>query len=119
MREEELKDFLDIPQVVEIIKRWDLSSKIYINNMLNMAQRNDISVDVVNNIPIMEDGINKIYQTSKYTILNNSAYYVYHYWYMNQRVRGEVAVPCPRYGNEGFGFKLVIQNFIYKILPKK
>ena len=45
-----------------------------------MAQRHDIGVDVVNNTPIREDGRKKIYQTSKYTILKNDAYYVHHDW---------------------------------------
>ena len=69
---------LDIPQIVGIIKKFGLSSKTEIKKMLNMARRNEINVDVVNNIPSREDGRNKIDQTSKYTILNNGAYYAHH-----------------------------------------
>ena len=106
-------------EIVEIIKKCVLSSKTYINNMLIMARRNDISVDFVNNIPIREDGRKKRYQTSRYKILKNGAYYMHHYWDKNQKVRVKLAVPCPWYGYEGCGFKLVMQNFIYKLLPKK
>ena len=69
-----------IPQVVEIIKKCVLSSKTDIKKMMNMEWRNDVIVNVVNKIPIREDEKNKIYQTSKYTILKNGAYYVHHDW---------------------------------------
>ena len=103
---------LEIPQVVEIIKKSGLSSKTEIKKMLKMACRNDSSVNVVNNIPIREDGRKQQYQTSKYTILNKGAYYLHHDWDKNQKVRGNVVVPCPWYGHEGCGFKLVMQTFI-------
>ena len=83
-----------------------------------MARRNDISVDVVNKIPIREDWKNKIDQTSKNKILNNGAYYVHHDWDKNKRVRLKVAVPFPRYGHDVCGLKLFMYMFIYKILPK-
>ena len=84
-----------------------------------MEQRNDISIDIVNNIPMSEYGINKRYQTPKYTILKNGAYYVHHGWYKNQKVREKVALPWPPYGHKECSFKLFTQTFIYKILPKK
>ena len=87
--------------------------------MLKMAWINDICVDVVNKIPIREDGRNKIDKTFKYKILNNGAYYLYHDWDDNHKVREMVVVPCPWYGHEECGFKLFMQNFIYKILPEK
>ena len=80
MSKEGLKDLLYIPQVVEIIKKCVLSSKTDIKKMMNVEQRNEIIANVVNKIPIREDEKNKIYQTSKYTILNNGAYYVHHDW---------------------------------------
>ena len=80
MSKEGLKDLLYIPQLVEIIKKFFLSSKTDIKKMMNMARRNDIIVYVVNKIPIRKDEKNKIYQTSKYTILKNGAYYVHHDW---------------------------------------
>ena len=83
MSEELLKALLEIPKVVDIIKKCDLSSKTDTKNMLNMARINDISVDVVNKIPIREYGRKQQYQTSKYTILKNGAYYVHHDWYKN------------------------------------
>ena len=52
MNEEGLKALLDIPQVVEIIKKCGLSSKMEIKEMPKMAQKNDISVNVINKIPI-------------------------------------------------------------------
>ena len=110
---------LEIPQVVEIMKKCGLSSKTEINNMLNMARRNDTSVGVITKIPIREDWRKKRYQTSKYTILKNGAYYVHHDWDKKQKVRGKVALPCPRYGHDGCGLKLVVQTFIYKILLKR
>ena len=30
-----------------------------------------------------------------------------------------MVVPCPRYGHEVCGFKLFMQTFIYKLIPKK
>ena len=78
MSKEGFKYLLEIPQVVEIIKKWGLSRKKDIKNILKMTRRNNISVYVVNKIPIREVGREKIYQTSKYTILNNGAYYVHH-----------------------------------------
>ena len=110
---------MEIPQVVDIIKECGLSSKTEIKNMQNMSQRNDISVDVVNKAPIREDGKKQKYQTSKYTILKNGAYYVHYDWDKNQKVRVKVAVPCPQYVHERCGFKLFMQKIIYKILPPK
>ena len=80
MNEEGLKALLDIPQVVEIIKKYGLSIKTKIKKMLNMAWINDIRVNVVNKIPMREYGRKKRDQTSKYTILNNGAYYMHHDW---------------------------------------
>ena len=88
MSEELLKALLEIPQVVEIINNCGLGIKTEIKKILKIARKNDISVDVVNNIAIREDGRKKIYQTSIYTILNNGAYYVHHDWDKNQRLRG-------------------------------
>ena len=119
MNEEGLKALLEILQGVEIIKKCGLGSKTETKKILNMERRNDISVDVVNKIPIREYGRKQQYQTSKYTILKNGAYYVNHDRDKNQKVRGKVAVTCPQYGHEGCGFKLVIQTFIYKLLPPK
>ena len=73
MSEEGLKALLEINQVVDIIKKWYLSSKTVIKKMLKILRINDISVYVVNKIPISEYGRKKRYQTSKYTILNNGA----------------------------------------------
>ena len=64
-----------------------------------MVQINDISVDVANNIPIREDEINKIDQTSKYKILNNGSYYVQHNWDNKYNVSEKMAVPLPRCGH--------------------
>ena len=119
MNEERIKNLLEIPQVVEIIKKFGLIIKTDVNNILNMACINDISVDLVNKIQIREDGRKQLDQTSKYTILKNGAYYVHHYWNKNKKVRGDLTMPCPLYGYEGCGFKLVMQNFICKLLPKK
>ena len=80
MCEEGLEALLEIPQVVEIIKKWGLVRRTDIKKMLNMAQRHGINVDVVNEIPIREYGRNKIDQPSKYTILKNGAYYMHHDW---------------------------------------
>ena len=112
MSKEGLKDLLEIPQVVEIIKKCGFSSKTDTNKILNMAHINGISVDFINKILIMEDMRKKIDQTSKYTILKNVSYYVHHYWDKNQKVGGDFAVPLPWYGHEGCGFKLVMQKFI-------
>ena len=87
--------------------------------MLNMAWRNDISVNVVIKIPIMVDGRKQRYQTSKYTILNNVAYYVHHDWDKNHKVWETVVATFHWYVHEGCGFKLVMQTFIYNILPRK
>ena len=78
---------LDIPEVVEKIKKWGLSSNTWISKMLKMVQRHDISVDVINKIPIRKDGRKKRDQTSKYTTLENVAYYMHHDWYKNHKVR--------------------------------
>ena len=112
MSEELLKALLEIPQVAEIINNCGLGIKTEIKKILKIARKNDISVDVVNNIAIREDGRKKIYQTSIYTILNNGAYYVHHDWDKNHKLRVNVTVPCYWYGHEGCGFKLVIQTFI-------
>ena len=95
MCEEEIKALLYIPQLVEIIKKWGLSSRAKIQKMMNMARRYDISVDVVNENQISEDGINKRVQTPKHIIMNNCDYYVQHDWKNNQKVGGDVAVSCP------------------------
>ena len=117
MRKEGLNVLLGKPQVVDIIKKFGLSIKTEIRKILKMAWRNDIKVNVFNKILIREDGRKRRYQTSKYTILKNGAYYVYHDWYQNHKERGGVAVTCPLYGHEGCSFKLVMQTSIYNILP--
>ena len=61
--------------------------------MLKMSRRNDIRVNVVIKTLISEDRRKKRYQTSKYKILNNGAYYVHHDWYKKQKVSEKVAVP--------------------------
>ena len=119
MSEEGPKALLEIPQVVDIIKKCGLISKMQIKIMLKIAQRNDISVNVLYNISIREDGRKQRDQISKYTILKNNAYYVHHNWNKNQKVRGKVVVPFPRYGFEGCGFKLFMQTFISKFPPKQ
>ena len=86
---------MEIPQVVEIIKKWGFISKTKIKNILKMERRNDISVNVNNKIPIREDGRKKRDKTSKYTILKNGAYYVHNDWEKNQKIRGKVVVHCP------------------------
>ena len=112
MSEKGLKALLEIPQVVEIINNCGLSSKTDSKKILKMARRNDISSDVANKIPVREDGRKQSYQISKYTILKSCAYCVHHDWDKNQKVRGEVVVPCPWYDHEGCGFKLVMKIFI-------
>ena len=92
MNEEGIMDLLEITQVVEIIKRCGMSRKTQTKKMLNMLWKHDISIDVVNKIPISEDGRKEQDKTLKYTILKNSAYYVYHDWDKNKKVRGKVAV---------------------------
>ena len=67
---------LEKPKLVDIIKKCGLSIKRDIKKMLKMERRNEISVNVVNKIPIREYGREKIYQTSKYITMNNGAYYV-------------------------------------------
>ena len=42
-----------------------------------------------------------------------------HDWYKKQKVREKVTVTLPRYGHDGCSFKLIMQKFIYKTLPKK
>ena len=64
MGEEGMNTLLEIHQVVEITKKWGLSSKTEIKMMLNTAQINDTSVNVINMIPIREYGRKKIDQTS-------------------------------------------------------
>ena len=87
MSKEVLKYLLDIPQVVEKIKKCGLIIMMWIKNMLNMARRNDISVNAINKIPIREYVRKKRYQNSKYTILKNGAYYFHYNWYKNHEVR--------------------------------
>ena len=84
---------MDIPQVVYIIKKWGLSGREEINNMPKMARRYAISVYAINDIPIREDGRKKMYQTSKYKIPKNGAYYVHHDCHKNHKARENVAVP--------------------------
>ena len=110
---------LEIPQLVEIINKCGLSGKKDIKKILNMTLRNYIRFDVVNKISLREDTRNKIYQTYKYRIPKNSAYYVNHDWDKNHKVRGGLASLCPWYGNNGCSFKLIVQKFIYKIIPNK
>ena len=87
MNKKLLKYLLEITQVVQIIKKWSLSSKTDIKNIPNMAWRNDISVNNINKIPIREDVRKKRDQNSKYTILKNCAYYFHYNWYKNHKVR--------------------------------
>ena len=77
-----------------------------------MVRRHNISVYVVNDNPIRDDGRNERDETFKYTILNNGAYYVHHDWYKNHKLRGKVADICPQYVQDGCGFKLIIHTFI-------
>ena len=91
---------LEIPQVVGVINNWGLGSKTCTNKIPNMGGINYISVDVVNKIPIKEDGTKKIYQTSRYKILNNDAYYVQHDCQNNQKLWVKLAVPFPQYGHD-------------------
>ena len=119
MSKEGLKDLLETPQVVQIIKKFSLSIKTEIKKILNIKSKNNISVDLVSKIPIGEYGRKQQDQISKYTILKNGAYYVHHDWYNNQKLRRKVVVPCPRHRHEECGFKLFIQTFIYKLLPKR
>ena len=100
------------PEVVGIIRKWVLSSSKDINNMLKIVQRNNISVDVVNKLPIMRYGSKKRYHTSKYTILNNGTYYVRYDWEKNQTDRNTVILPYPWYREYGCNFKLVILMFL-------
>ena len=87
MSEEVLKSLLEIPQLVDITKKWGLSSKTDIKDIMKMVRRNDISVNVIKKISIMEDGRKKRDQTSKYTTLKNGVYCVHHDWENNQKVR--------------------------------
>ena len=100
--------------VEEELERSGMGKKILIT-----SQRNDISFHVLNKIPIREYVRKKIYQTSKYKNLNIGAYYVHYDCYNNQKVWENTVMPCPWYGHEGCGFKLIIQTFICKLLPKK
>ena len=59
MREEGLTALLKIPQGVDIIKKCGLSISTEIKKMLNMVRRHEISVDILNEIPIKEVGMNK------------------------------------------------------------
>ena len=52
MCEEVIKVLLEISKVVYIINKWGLSSSTDIKKILDMERRHDISVDVVNEIPI-------------------------------------------------------------------
>ena len=99
MIKEVLMYLLEITKVVEIIRKWGLGSKTKIEKMLNMVWINDIGVDVVNNIPNRKYGRKKTDQKSKYTILDNGAYYVHHDWKNNQKVREKVGVYFPWYGH--------------------
>ena len=54
---------LEIPEVSVITNKWLLSINTEIDNMLKMVHRSNISVNLVNEIPIREDGSNKIDQT--------------------------------------------------------
>ena len=74
-----------------------LSISTYIDNMLKMACRHDISADVVSEIPRRGDFWGERGQNYKYTILNNGAYYVYHDCDKNQKVSEYMKVPCPLY----------------------
>ena len=78
MRKEVTKALLETTQVVQIINKCGPSIKEEIKKMLNMAWRSYSSFDVVSKIQMMEDGRKQRYQTSKYTILKNSVYYVHH-----------------------------------------
>ena len=44
---------------------------------------------------------------------------MHHDWDKNQKVRENVAVPFPCYVHDGCNFKLIMQTFIYKIIPDK
>ena len=59
MCEERLKALLEIPQVVEIIKKLGLIIMIEIKKLLKITRRNDISVYFFNEIPIKEYGRKK------------------------------------------------------------
>ena len=61
MSKEGIKALLEKPQVVDIIKKCGLSINTYIKKMLKIARINYIIVDVVNKIPIREDGRKKQY----------------------------------------------------------
>ena len=62
MCEEGLKVLLRNPQVVGIINKWGLISSTKMENIMKMEQRHDISIYVINDIPIREDGRRKRYQ---------------------------------------------------------
>ena len=96
--EEGTKALLDIFEVVVIINIWGLIIRTEIDNMVNLLCRNDISVDVANELPIREYGRNKRDQTSKYIIPKNGAYFTHHDWYKNHKVGNKVEVPFHLYG---------------------
>ena len=77
--DEVIKLLLDILEVVGIIKKWVFGSSKLMENILKMAHRNDIVVDVINEISIMEDSRNKRYQTSRYRVRKNGAHSVHYY----------------------------------------
>ena len=60
-----ITELFEIPGVVVIINKWGLIIRIAIYNMVKMERRNDIGVDVVNKLPIREDGKNNQDQTPK------------------------------------------------------
>ena len=91
MRKELIEELLNIHEVVGIIKNWVLSRMSEIDHMVNMAHRNDIILDVVNNLPIMQDERKKRYQTSNYKIMNIGAYYLHNYWDNTHKVTNKVA----------------------------
>ena len=68
-----LNAVLEIPQAVEIIKKWGLSSRTEIRNMPKTTRRHDTSVDIFNDILIREDRRKKIYKNYEYKILENGA----------------------------------------------
>ena len=119
MFEEILEVSLVILEVLVIIREWIFIIKTEIEKIPNMAHINDISLDVMNKILIREDGRNKRYQTSKYTIINNGESCVIHILEKNHKVREKVTVPFPVYEHGEYNFKLIMKRFVYKILPKK
>ena len=82
-----------ITEALGMKKRWGLSIKTEIENMMKMVRRHDIIIDFVNDTLIREGGRKKRYQMSKYTILKNGSSYVHHDWEKNFKPRKKVAVP--------------------------